>query len=64
MLYLKAIENETFNVRSFKDRRKKVNRIIVSYLDDTGAEYRKSFEFTKSTEFDKMRESIPLTINQ
>ena len=63
-LHFKAIENESFNVRSFKDKRKKVNRIITSYLDNNGIEYRKSFEFPKNTKFDKMRELIPLIVNQ
>lgn len=57
-----AIVNEKFNCRSSKDRRKKVNCIIVSYLDSNGIEYRKSYEFDKAMHYDDMVLKIPRQI--
>ena len=42
MKTFKAIEIEEFGVRDRQDRRKKVDRVTVSYTDIYG-EYRKSF---------------------
>ena len=38
---------EYFGVRSNKDRRKFVDRWVLSYYDEYGNEYRKSFETVK-----------------
>ena len=57
------IARETFDARSFDDRRKKVNLIIVSYLDEDGIEYRKRYEFDRNTSYDDMIKQIPQTIN-
>ena len=53
---------EQFNVRSNKDKRKKVNRVVVAYKDNNGDEYRKSYEFPTSYTFDKMKAKIPTRI--
>lgn len=57
------IVSETFDIRSFDDRRKKVNRIIVSYLDENDIEYRKRYEFDRNTSYDDMIKQIPQMIN-
>lgn len=62
MKIFKAFEIEQFNVRSFDDRRKKVNRLIVSYEDKEGHEYRKRFEFPVTYSIEKMQQSIPLQL--
>ena len=61
-LQLNEIIKESFNVRSNKDRRKKVNKIIASYLDNTGIEYRKGYEFDTITSYDNMIKFIPKTL--
>lgn len=45
LTYVKTVSRKE-NVRSLNDGRFKVDRIIVSYKDDEGEEYRKSFEVT------------------
>ena len=44
MLYLKAITREEFGVRSFKDKRVRVDRYYCEYIDNKGAVYCKAFE--------------------
>lgn len=43
-LFLDKIVSEKHDERSNKDRRFKIIRIIASYQDEQGIEYRKSFE--------------------
>lgn len=62
MKTFKAIEFEQFNKRSIKDRRVKINYIVVSYLDSNGIEYRKSYEFPKEMQWDDMVKAIPKQI--
>ena len=58
-----AIENEQLNVRAIRDRRRKVNKLYVSYRGEiSGAEYRKSFEFPASTSMNDMLRQVPLVI--
>ena len=57
-----SIVKEQFNRRAVKDRRKRVNWIVVSYLDPNGIEYRKSYEFPVKMTFDDMIKSIPKSI--
>ena len=40
-----GIEDEKIQCKSYDDRRKRVHRLIVSYQDAQGHEYRKRFEF-------------------
>lgn len=44
ILYFHSVAHEEFNVRSSKDNRVKVDRVIIAYKDEQGNEYRKSFE--------------------
>lgn len=57
-----AIVREEFHRRSVNDRRKRVNWILVSYLDPNGIEYRKAFEFPLHMGFDEMLSLIPKSI--
>lgn len=50
LMPLIGIVKELKDVRSMKDRRKKVDRYIVAYKDD-GYEYRKSFELERGAFF-------------
>lgn len=58
-----SIVREEFNRRSINDKRKRVNWILVSYLDPNGIEYRKSYEFPPHMGFDEMFSSIPKIID-
>jgi hypothetical protein len=61
MKTFKAIENEKFNIKDFTgDMRKRVDMLIVSYEDDKGFEYRKSFTFKVGTI--NTKSLIPMTI--
>lgn len=44
ILTLRAIVKREYKATPSKDRRRKMNRVIASYFDDQGNEYRKSFE--------------------
>jgi hypothetical protein len=55
--------NEKFNTRSNVDRRRRVNRLIVSYKDNAGDEYRKAYEFPVNMKYDEMTAQIPVTID-
>ena len=60
-----GIEDEKYNVKSYDDRRKRVHRLIVSYQDAQGHEYRKRFEFPASYTAKQMQDarlSIPKEI--
>ncbi len=50
----KEVVNTEFNVKSFDDRRKKVNRIIYAMEDENGFEYRKRLEFPIDTNYNQM----------
>ena len=64
MLIFKAYVSEEFNTRSIKsDRRKKCNRYIVSYFDESGYEYRKGFEFPIDWNNQNCCEHIPQKID-
>jgi len=62
MKTLKAYENEIYNKRSSKDNRKKIDWYLVSYEDEQGYEYRKSFEFSVGTSWQEVKNLIPLII--
>lgn len=61
-LTFKAIEREDFNVKSYVDHRKHVNKLIVSYTGNDGYEYKKSYEFPVSTSMGVMIKSFPKQI--
>lgn len=54
MLVFHAIITEEFDVRSARDRRTRVTRVLAEYRDEAGDVYRKSFESAPN-----MRPSIP-----
>lgn len=60
--YLFEIAKEEFDVESFKDRRKKVDRVVVGYKDRYGNEYRKGFEFPVGTSTTEKHNQIPKQI--
>ena len=62
MLTLNSFEKEEYNVRSFKDRRTKVDRYVVSYLNEKGDEFRRAFEFPPHTPHDQVLQEIPKQI--
>jgi hypothetical protein len=47
-LVYRCITSQQLGVRSFKDQRRKVNRLVAKYVDVEGIEYRKSFEIGQS----------------
>ena len=51
-------------VKSFKDNRKKVNRLVCEFVDSDNNEYRKSFEFPLNYSYDKMVNSFQDKINK
>ena len=59
--FYNGVANELFNTRSYRDGRKIVNRLSVSYL--TGGreniEYRKGYEFQLGTSREEMLNQIP-----
>jgi hypothetical protein len=59
---LTGIAFEQFRVRSYTDRRKRVNRIVASFTDSHNSEYRRSFEFPVDMSFDDMRKALPTSI--
>ena len=63
-LTFNAVENEEFNVRDFKDRRKRVNRLTISYRSNGGNEYRKSFTFPVDYSYNTMIREIKHQIEQ
>lgn len=62
MKIFKSISKEEYNVKSFKDRRKRVNRLIARYFMD-GDEYRKYFEFSVATNYHDMLVQVSRQIN-
>ena len=62
MKKIMAKENEEYNVRDFHDRRKKVDRYTISYQDEIGQEYRKSFCFPVGTSQKEVNKNIPVQI--
>jgi len=54
-----SIVREEFNKRSFKDNRKKVNRLVICYKDSSGNEFRKNYEFARNLSFNEMFQLIP-----
>jgi hypothetical protein len=62
MLKFSYIVTEFFNVRKFNDKRKKENALILSYIDESGKEYRKRLSFPVTISFDDMKKAIPETI--
>lgn len=56
------IADEEYNVRSQKDGRKIVNRLIIGYKATNGDEYRKRFEFDKKASYQDMISQIPQQI--
>jgi len=53
---------EGFNKRSEKDRRKRVNYVVVWYKDRLGREYRRRYEYPVSYTWNQMMSSFPRTI--
>ena len=56
------VENFESEIRSSKDRRKKVAWIVISYRSESGYEYRKSFEAEPYTCPQKMFKDAPESI--
>ena len=48
-----------WDIRSNKDRRRRVDSAIVSYTGGDGYEYRKAFEFTPGMSYDSISKLIP-----
>ena len=48
-----------FKVRSCKDRRNKVNRVVAEYTAGNGDKYRKGYEFPMIMAYDEMIINIP-----
>ena len=46
-LYYVEIAKQEYSVRSLRDGRRIVDREVITYMDDAGNEYRKSFEFKR-----------------
>jgi len=63
MKYFERVTMEGFNQRAKKDKRKKVNFLICSYLNEQGHEYRKKFEFDRSMTYTEMFRNIPAQID-
>ena len=61
MKYISGYVKEEYNVRSFGDRRKRVDRYTVEYFDGIVV-YRKSFEFAPGMLFEMVKPLIPKTI--
>lgn len=61
ILKINGFVKELFNVRDIKDRRKKIDKYIISYLDEDGIEYRKSFDFPVGYKIDRDKD-IPKII--
>ena len=59
----KAEEMYFFNVRAMDDRRRRVNKIVVSYTGQDGHEYRKSYEYPVNMTYNQMAAAYPKTIN-
>ena len=56
------IVREDFNTRSYRDNRKRVNRIVISYKNDKGEEFRKSYEYPSETSRDMILNDFPRQI--
>jgi len=59
MKVLNEIVKEEFGKRSVKDHRRRVNRLVCSYLETNGDEYRKAYEYPTTTSYDDMVKVIP-----
>lgn len=59
MLIFNAIEKKLINIKDPQDKRRRINKMIVSYLDRDDVEYRKGFYFPASYTYDDMRKEIP-----
>lgn len=57
------IVTEDPDAKYFKDRRRRVYRVIVSYNGEDG-EYRKAFEFNKHSSYASMLCAIPKTLTK
>jgi len=63
-LSFSKVIREEMGVKSFKDKRKKVNRLVCEFVDSDNNEYRKSFEFPLNYSYDKMVNSFQDKINK
>jgi len=61
-IFYNGIVTELWNIRAFKDNRKRVNALIVNYFDLNNFEYRKKFEFPTDKSYKEMMDSIPKEI--
>lgn len=61
MKTFKEIEREQYNVRSFDDQRRRVNRLIVVFTDGK-YDFVKRFEFPTQTSYHEMLLEVPKSI--
>ena len=58
-----GVFSERYNVRSYKDNRKRVNRIAGDYKGELGVQVIRSFEFERDVKLGDIISMLPKTID-